>query len=274
MPPKWDVVEMREFETRCRCGISAQRLWALRRAFETDQWIARQEDRDVQLLEEKESIKEGDVVLSRMTTCRLMKNPIPPWLRGVIKEDALQTNVTAQWYPNSFDKSHPYSFSVEVPPFKDKLSVSGDQWLEAETEGTCFVCSTVRIDCTAPAIGGHIERMFEDQFKQSYENYPTHVANFVRENGPEKADVMEEPRELENVPQEHRSHWKCSMWLGGQKIGFQTEYQTSIDDVQGVCCCFQIMSKLCPCWVSSGVRSSKGMTKVRLREECEVVGVV
>eukprot|EP00966_Prymnesium_polylepis_P199802 4630691-Prymnesium_polylepis.1 len=155
--------EMREFETKCRCGISAQRLWKLRREFETDQWIAKQENQDVQLMEEVESTKDGEPMVTQRTSCRLTKNPIPHWLRSIIKEDALMTNVSASWYTNCFDKDHPYSFSVENPTFKEALTVTGVQWLEAETEGTCFVCSTVNVECTAPAIGSHVEKMFEEQ---------------------------------------------------------------------------------------------------------------
>lgn len=274
VPVAEPVSGMREFETRCRCGISAHGLWKLRRNFETDQWIARQEDRDVQLVEETESIQDGEPMVERKTSCRLMKNPIPQWLRGIIKEDALQTNVSAKWYINSFDKEHPYSFSVEVPSFKDKVQVTGTQWLEKETEGTCFVCSMVSVVCTAPAIGGHVESMFEKQFRESYENYPTHVASFVREVHSDKDTFVEEPREPEHVPQEHRSNWKCSMWVGGRRIGFQTEYTTSIDEVQGVCCCCRLVSWLFPCWASAEMHRPKGMAKVRLREECEVVGVL
>lgn len=273
---------MREFTVKCDCKLSAERLWALRRDFETDRWIAFQEERDVQLLEETEEKRGEHTIVLRKTSCRFVNNPIPTWLRGFIKAETLTTMVTAEWNAKLYNKENCYSFTVNVPSVGDKLSLSGIQWVEPIDNTSCTVCSHVTVECNVPGVGSHVESGFQKELTRSYDRYPERIMEFMQAKGLDSNADPSRDHDTENAtppkesePQfekrERRSIWRCAVMIGTQRIGFETEYNSTADyeEDTGTCCCFAHSLRLVSRRVSRPGRSSntRGMAPVRLRED-------
>ena len=115
------------------CALSPAEFWALR---DDGRWPAYviSNDPAPKTLEEVSRTEEGGEVtrVARITTVR---NPIPALMRGTLGcKDGFTFTVTEKWRRGEFGKDNPMTFHHDPPVFKDRIKISGQQWVEPHPE--------------------------------------------------------------------------------------------------------------------------------------------
>lgn len=156
------------------CPIPAAQYWRLRSHFEVERAIAAGDGRDLQLV----GYKSEGPMLKRQVVCRLLKNPVPAALRGVVPLESTASEIESTWNPDSYKEQDSCAFTIRVPAFGSRLSISGRQWCEEAGELSCTVCTTFSISCTVAAVARAAERVIARELERSYSEYPQKTARF------------------------------------------------------------------------------------------------
>ena len=150
------------------CKMSAEEFWALRMDLGFDQFQADERNGGFKLLENV--IVDGRV--SRTTVLTFKENPIPPRFRSYLGADEFSFKVRAKWHETKYDEKNRMSYTSEPPVMKDKITVSGEQWVEPISDMQCRVVQTATIGVAIFGLGSSVEDSLIKQTEQSSGQLP------------------------------------------------------------------------------------------------------
>lgn len=150
------------------CKMSAEEFWALRMDLGFDQFQADERNGGFKVLENV--VVDGRV--SRTTVLTFKENPIPPRFRSYLGADEFSFKVRAKWHETMYDEKNRMSYTSEPPVMKDKITVSGEQWVEPISDMQCRVVQTASIGVAIFGLGSSVEDSLIKQTEQSSGQLP------------------------------------------------------------------------------------------------------
>ena len=150
------------------CKMSAEEFWALRMDLGFDQFQADERNGGFKVLEN--DVVDGRV--SRTTVLTFKENPIPQRFRSYLGADEFSFKVRAKWHETKYDEKNRMSYTSEPPVMKDKITVSGEQWVEPISDTQCRVVQTASIGVAIFGLGSSVEDSLIKQTEQSSGQLP------------------------------------------------------------------------------------------------------
>ena len=150
------------------CKMSAEEFWALRMDLGFDQFQADERNGGFKVLEN--DVVDGRV--SRTTVLTFKENPIPQRFRSYLGADEFSFKVRAKWHETKYDEKNRMSYTSEPPVMKDKITVSGEQWVEPISDMQCRVVQTASIGVAIFGLGSSVEDSLIKQTEQSSGQLP------------------------------------------------------------------------------------------------------
>ena len=117
--------------------------------------------------------EDEDGLITRVAEVTPVKNPIPYSLRSMLGcRNGFTFRITEKWRRDKFDGDHPMTFVTEPPVMRERISVSGSQWVEAHGTGSKlhFMLS---IKCRVKGVGHMIGKGIAEGSLASYKQLPT-----------------------------------------------------------------------------------------------------
>ena len=174
---------MKDLVFNARCPLKPQQLWHLKSERAFHDFNASYDKCRVNLdFEEVFEDKNGHRKTKTTMSSILLANPVPLAMQGVVDGNLITPVITSEWWLDHWDEEHACIFSVQTPSFSDKISIHGKQWLLDDSNGSCLVCTRVKVDCRVPGIGPVIERIIEAGMLKSYTSYETRIPVFIKKH--------------------------------------------------------------------------------------------
>ena len=125
------------------------------------------------------SRKEEDGIVERVITVTPETNPIPYSLRSMLGcRDGFTFKITERWWKDKFDEAHPMTFVTEPPVMRDRIAVSGSQWVEPHAGGSRLFFE-LSVLCKVRGVGPMVTKGIADGSLASYKEQPTLALEYV-----------------------------------------------------------------------------------------------
>ena len=119
------------------------------------------------------SQSEEDGVITRVTSMTPVTNPVPYSLRSMLGcKDGFTFKITEQWRRDRHDEAGAMTFVTEPPVMRDRICVSGKQWVEAHGAG-CRLFFELHVTCRVKGVGRMVSKGIVDGSLASYAQLPT-----------------------------------------------------------------------------------------------------
>jgi hypothetical protein len=106
--------------------------------------------------------------------------------------DKFSFKITEQWLSNRFDRDHPLRFKTEPAVLKDRIEVTGSQWVEVGPSGGSRLNFTINVKVRIMGVGGAVAKGIANGTMESYGKLPERAVAYLasmreesaREDGP------------------------------------------------------------------------------------------
>ena len=153
------------------CSLTPLEYWSMRDDYKYHAYLSQTADPPVN--HEILSQTEEDGYVTRETTVTPVTNPIPYSLRGMLGcRNGFTFKIKESWWRDQFDADHPMMFTTEPPVMKDRISVTGKQWVESDGGTGSILFFELSVDCRVKGVGSMVSRGIVDGSLQSYTQIP------------------------------------------------------------------------------------------------------
>ena len=185
------------------CALSPVEYWSLRDDYRYHKYLdeSAQPPVDHVILEQTEE----DGYITRVSSVTPLTNPIPTSLRGMMGcRDGFTFQIREQWWRDKFDAEHPMTFVTEPPVMKDRIKVSGKQWVESDGGTGSVLCFELCVVCQVRGVGSMVSKGIAEGSLQSYKQMPNLALEYcaLRRAAAEANEVFDRASRMSHMMEE------------------------------------------------------------------------
>ena len=159
------------------CAVPPSVYWSLREDDAFEQYSAQREGNVFTV----KSRTEEDGVITRVAEVTAEKNPIPSALRKTLGcTEGFTFTITEKWRADGFDASCPMTFVTAPAVMRDRIFVTGSQWVEPNGKGgsKIFFSLDVKVKMGG-GVGGALSRGISSGTFSAYKATPGRAMEFL-----------------------------------------------------------------------------------------------
>ena len=163
----------------CEVACSAESYWALRDDQGFCEYVAIHADPPCKV-KIFSWVDNEDGTTTRVMELRALKNPVPYLLQGTLGcRDGFAIKSTERWKRGVVGTSNPCLLTTELPVLKDKISISGSQWVEPHSGDHCQIFMELHVRCTVRGAGKAIAKLLSEMFTKAFMEQPARVSEWT-----------------------------------------------------------------------------------------------
>ena len=176
------------------CVLSPTDYWTLRDDPRWFQYVINSDPAPKTLIEVSRTEEDG--VVKRVSKVTPERNPIPVLMRGTLGcKDGFTITMNETWKRGSFGKEHPMTFWPEPPVFKDRIRITGMQWVEPHPENAtgCRIFFRLNVTVIGSGAAKTVAKGIEKGYLAGYAQLPARALeyNTLRRAAAEANDAAE-----------------------------------------------------------------------------------
>jgi hypothetical protein len=188
------------------CALSPADYWTLRDDPRWFQYVINSDPAPKTLIEVSRTEEDG--VVKRVSKVTPERNPIPVLMRGTLGcKDGFTITMNETWKRGSFGKEHPMTFWHEPPVFKDRIRITGMQWVEPHPENAtgCRISFRLNVTVTGSGAAKTVAKGIEKGYLAGYAQLPARALeyNTLRRAAAEANDAAERLTARMTVDDDH-----------------------------------------------------------------------
>ena len=163
------------------CVLSPTDYWTLRDDPRWFQYVINSDPAPKTLIEVSRTEEDG--VVKRVSKVTPERNPIPVLMRGTLGcKDGFTITMNETWKRGSFGKEHPMTFWHEPPVFKDRIRITGMQWVEPHPENAtgCRIFFRLNVTVIGSGAAKTVAKGIEKGYLAGYAQLPAGASPAVR----------------------------------------------------------------------------------------------
>ena len=162
-------------------------LWGQLRNASFDDFCCDMDGQDFVERSYEESVDaHGNRRAHRVYELRSRSNPLPSWLRMVMKNEPSIFLVEQQWWIDAHDRDHPMTNHLRVLSPRmliDRVECIGSQWVEPRPAGGVIVRSHMEFTVTLQGLGGAIAMLLAVRAKSQLKSMAEYIRKYLALHG-------------------------------------------------------------------------------------------